>query len=51
MITNDMEKKIVKIAIKNPREYGLPFSTWPLRIFAGYVSKKELNPVDSICHT
>jgi transposase len=50
-ITNDIEKKIVEIATKNPRkEYGLPFSTWSLRILAGYVSK-ELNIVDSISHT
>ena len=50
-ITNDIEKKIVEIATKNPRkEYGLPFSTWSLRILAGYVSK-ELNIVNSISHT
>ena len=28
----------------------LPFSTWSLRVLAGYVSK-ELNLVDSISHT
>jgi hypothetical protein len=28
----------------------LPFSTWSLRVLAGYVSK-ELNQVDSISHT
>jgi transposase len=50
-ITNDIEKKIVEIATKNPRnEFGLPFSTWSLRILAGYVSK-ELNIVNSISHT
>jgi transposase len=50
-ITDDLEKKIVKIATKNPRkDYGLPFSTWSLRILAGYISK-ELNMVDSISHT
>ena len=50
-ITDDIEKKIVEIATKNPREdYGLPFSTWSLRVLAGYVSK-EINLVDSISHT
>jgi transposase len=50
-ITDDLEKKIVKIATKNPRkDYGLPFSTLSLRILAGYVSK-EINMVDSISHT
>ena len=39
------------MATKNPREgYGLPFSTWSLRVLAGYVSK-EMNLVDSISHT
>ena len=46
-----MEKKIVEIATKDPRkDYRLPFSTWSLRVLAGYVSK-ELNLVDSISHT
>lgn len=50
-ITAEMEKKIVDIATKNPREdYGLPFSTWSLRVLAGYVSK-EINLVDTISHT
>ena len=50
-ITVEIEGKIVEIATKNPREgYGLPFSTWSLRVLAGYVSK-ELNLVDSISHT
>ena len=40
-ISSEMEKKIVDIATKNPREgYGLPFSTWSLRVLAGYVSKE-----------
>jgi len=30
--------------------YGLPFSTWSLRVLAGYLSK-ELNLVNSISHT
>jgi transposase len=49
-ITNEIEKKIVKIMATNPRtDYGLPFSTWSLRVLAGYISK-ELNLVDSISH-
>ena len=50
-ISFDIETKIVEIASKNPRDsYGLPFSTWSLRVLAGYVSK-ELNLVDSVSHT
>lgn len=50
-LTVEIEKKIVEIASKNPREgYGLPFSTWSLRVLVGYISK-ELNLVDSISHT
>lgn len=50
-ITVEIEKKIVEIASKNPREdCRLPFSTWSLRVLAGYISK-ELNLVDSISHT
>jgi len=50
-ITLEIEKKIVDMAIKNPRDYyGLPFSTWSLRVLAGYVSK-ELNLVNTISHT
>ena len=42
-ITSEIEKKIVEIANRNPRDGydGLPFSTWSLRLLAGYVSKKE----------
>jgi hypothetical protein len=51
-LTVVIERKMVEIASKNPREgYGLlPFSTWSLRVLTGYVSK-ELNLVDSISHT
>lgn len=50
-ITPEIEKKIVNMATKNPRDhYGLSFSTWSLRVLAGYISK-ELNLVDSISHT
>jgi transposase len=50
-ISDNIEKKIVEIAVKNPRDcYHLSFSTWSLRVLAGYISK-ELNLVDSINHT
>lgn len=50
-LTVEIEKKIVEIVSKNPREgYGLPFLTWSLRVLTGYVSK-ELNLVDSTSHT
>ena len=50
-VTAEIEKQIVDIAAKNPREgYGLPFSTWSLRILAGYVSK-GINLIDAISHT
>lgn len=50
-ISDNMEKKIVEIAVKNPRDcYHLSFSTWSLRVLAGYISN-ELNFVDSISHT
>jgi transposase len=50
-VTAEIEKQIVDTATKNPREgYGLPFSTWSLRILAGYISK-ETNLIDTISHT
>ncbi len=50
-ISDNTEKKIVEIPVKNPRDcYHLSFSTWSLRVLAGYISK-ELNLVDSISHT
>ena len=50
-ISDNVEKEIVEMATKNPREgYGLPFSTWSLRVLAGYISK-ETNLVDTISHT
>jgi len=50
-ITSEIEKEIINMATNNPRDhYGLPFSTWSLRVLAGYISK-ELNLVDSISHT
>lgn len=51
-ITNDIEKKIVEIITKNPRtDYGLPFSTWSLRVLAGCFIFKDVHLVDSISHT
>ncbi len=45
-ITADIEKKVVEIVTKNPRkDYGLPFSTWYLRVLAGFIFK-EMNFVD-----
>jgi transposase len=50
-ISDNIEKKIVEIAVKNSRDcYHLSFSTWSLRVLAGYISK-ELNLVASISHT
>jgi hypothetical protein len=50
ILTVEIEKKIVEIVSKNPREaYGLSFTTWSLRVLAAYVSK-ELNLVDSMSH-
>ena len=50
-ITNDIEKRIVEIVTNNPRiDYGLPFSTWSLRVLAGFITK-EINLVESISHT
>src|SRR3954454_19121320 len=50
-ITNDIEKRIVEIVTSNPRtDYGLSFSTWSLRVLAGFITK-EINLVESISHT
>jgi len=51
-ITPEIEKNIVDMtATKNPRDYyGLPLSTWSLRVLAGHFSK-ELNLVNTISHT
>jgi len=41
-ITDDIENEIVSIASANPRELGLKFSTWSLRVLAGYVMEKKI---------
>ena len=41
-ITDDIENEIVRIASANPRELGLKFSTWSLRVLAGYVMEKKI---------
>ncbi len=47
---NDLEREIVDIASSNPREdYGLGFSTWSLRVLAGFLMH-DLKTVDKISH-
>ncbi|MGI9009773.1 MAG: helix-turn-helix domain-containing protein [Nitrososphaeraceae archaeon] len=48
-ITEDIENKIVEIASTNPRKLGLKFSTWSLRVLAGYIMEKKI--VSNISHT
>ena len=49
-ITDNIERKIVEIASNDPRrKYRLKFSTWSLRVLAGYIMEKKL--VESISHT
>jgi hypothetical protein len=46
-----MENNIVGIVTKNPRnDYGLSFSTWSLRVLAGFIFK-DVHLMDSISHT
>jgi len=46
----DLEKKIVQIASSNPRDdFGLGFSTWSLRVLAGFLMY-DLKTVDRISH-
>lgn len=51
--TDAIEKQIVEIATRNPRKYyGLPFSTWSLRVLAGFIMKDmKLIVEDGISHT
>lgn len=48
-ITEDIERKIVEIASNDPRKYRLKFSTWSLRVLAGYIMEKKI--IDNISHT
>ena len=49
-ITDDIERKIVEIASNDPRKkYRLKFSTWSLRVLAGYIMEKKI--INSISHT
>jgi hypothetical protein len=48
---DDVEKQIVDIASSHPRTvYGLGFSSWSLRVRAGFIIY-NLNLVDKISHT
>ena len=48
-ITDNIEKEIVDIASTNPRKHGMGFSTWSLRVLAGYLIEKKI--VQSISHS
>ena len=45
-----MEEKIVDIASSNPRSFDLGFSTWSLRVLAGFLMC-DLKLVDKISHS
>ena len=45
-----MEEKIVDIASSNPRSFDLGFSTWSLRVLAGFLMN-DLKLVDKISHS
>ena len=47
---NDIEKQIVDTASANPRSFDLGFSTWSLRILAGFLMY-DLKMVDKISHS
>jgi transposase len=47
--TDDIEKQIVDIASANPRSFGLEFSTWSLRVMAGFLMY-DIRMVDRISH-
>lgn len=48
-ITDEIEKQIVCITSSSPVKYGMRFSTWSLRVLAGYLMEKKI--VDTISHT
>jgi transposase len=47
-VTGKVEEQIVRIASTNPRDLGLKFSTWSLRVLAGYLMERKI--VSSISH-
>ena len=47
---DDMEKQIVDITSANPRSFDLGFSTWSLRVLAGFLMN-DLKLVDKISHS
>ncbi len=47
---NNIEEKIVDIASANPRSFDLGFSTWSLRVLAGFLMY-DLKLVDKISHS
>jgi transposase len=47
---DNIEKKFVDITSSNPRSYGLGFSTWSLRVLAGFLMY-DLKMVDKISHS
>lgn len=49
VIDKSLEKRIISIFNKKPKELGLPFSTWSLRKLRAYLLKKRI--VKSISHT
>ena len=46
----DIEKQIVDITSANPRSFDLEFSTWSLRVLAGFLMN-DLKLVDRISHS
>jgi transposase len=48
--TDDIEKQIVDTASSNPRSFDLGFSTWSLRILAGFLMN-DIKLVDKISHS
>ena len=47
---DDIEKQIVDITSSNPRSFDLGFSTWSLRVLAGFLMN-DLKLVDKISHS
>jgi transposase len=47
---DDIEKKIVDITSSNPRSFDLGFSTWSLRVLAGFLMY-DIKMVDKISHS